>query len=51
MIFVSFVDAFVYGATFEEGQWEMIGKQSPEKVTIQKFEEIFINGVLIPAIN
>jgi hypothetical protein len=31
-----------------ECQWEMIDKQSPEKVTIQKFEEIFINGVLIP---
>jgi hypothetical protein len=51
MFFVSFVDAFVYGATFDGGQWEMIDKQSREKVTIQKLEEIFMNGVLIPAIN
>jgi len=34
-----------------EAQWEMIDKQSPEKVTIQKLEEILMNGVLIPAIN
>ena len=51
MIFVSFVDAFVYGATFDGVPMEMIDKQSPEKVTIQKFEEIFMNEVLIPPIN
>jgi hypothetical protein len=39
------------GRFLRECQWEMIDKQSPEKVTIQKFEEIFVNGVLIPAIN
>ena len=36
------------GRFSKEDQWEMIDKQSPEKVTIQKFEKIFMNGVLIP---
>ena len=48
MFFVSFVDAFVYGTIFDGVPMEMIDEQSPEKVTIQKLEEIFVNGVLIP---
>jgi hypothetical protein len=47
LFFVCVVDAFVYGAIFEEVIWEIIEKQSLEKSTIQEPEKAFVNRVLI----